>query len=575
MRDPESDKLRILMAAEIDRAGNRRRQLALAYSLVDDKGHLIDSQIDRQVKTPVDPETSLQRYTGFILSGASGTHTLKIAVVDDRGRRGSVEYSFKAALTPLGSVRATDILISDEKTGTGSAAPSVRGEVTSGVVTSYIELYSDESDLLKNTTVMFEVAQDDKARALDGAAGRVQPATADSPNRRALEGSIPVSVLPPGDYTVRAVITTDGQKVGQVTRPFRVGRTVAAATKSKGGITTRTTMTRATSVAVTVRTDRFDRASVLTPQVVSFFVERLDVGARGEPNPEPVLDHARAGRFDDAVKALSTGPSSMPAAFLTGLALYSKGELEPAAAKFRETLRLDSEFFPAAFYLGSCYASGGRDQEAVGAWQLALVTESEAPFIYTLLGDALLRLREVDNAMNILGQAATQWPDNEDVQVRIGAALAMAGKRADALSKFEPYLAGILMTWSATSRRCACSTRRAPTANRSSRRTRTKSSSAAGPQPIPPPKDRNWPWSSSGRRPLAGSVSGLQPPRAGTGLILQVASLLRKGRQLPEEDAHASSRAFHFRRRCRHLRRDRCRKFRIGEPESFCGTPEA
>ena len=132
----------------------------------------------------------------------------------------------------------------------------------------------------------------------------------------------------------------------------------------------------------------------------------------------------------------------MPAAFLGGLALYSKGELEPAAAKFRETLRLDSEFFPAAFYLGSCYASGGRDSEAVGAWQLALVTESEAPFIYTLLGDALLRLGEVDNAMNILSQAATQWPDNEDVQVRIGAALAMSGKRADALSKFEPYLAG-------------------------------------------------------------------------------------------------------------------------------------
>jgi len=441
LRDPDSDKLRILMAAEIDRAGNAEGSLALAYSLADDKGNLIDSQIDRQVKTPVDPETSLQRYTGFILSGASGTHTLKVAVVDDRARRGSVEYSFKAALTPLGSVRATDILISDEKTGTGSAAPSVRGEVTSGVVNSYIEVYSDEADLLKNTTVMFEVAVDDKARALDGAAGRVQPGTADSPNRRALEGSIPVSVLPPGDYTVRAVITTDGQKVGQVTRPVRVGRTVTAPAKSRGGITTRTTMTRATSVAVTARTDRFDRGSVLTPQVVGFFVERLDVGARGEPNPEPIVQHARAGRFDDAVKALSTGPSSMPGAFLTGLALYSKGELEPAAAKFRETLRLDSEFFPAAFYLGSCYASGGRDQEAVGAWQLALVTESEAPFIYTLLGDALLRLREVDNAMNILGQAATQWPDNEDVQVRIGAALAMAGKRGDALSKFEPYLA--------------------------------------------------------------------------------------------------------------------------------------
>ncbi len=64
----------------------------------------------------------------------------------------------------------------------------------------------------------------------------------------------------------------------------------------------------------------------------------------------------------------------------------------------------------------------------MGAWQLALVTESDAPFIFTLLGDALLRLREADHALEILNQAATEWPDNEEVQVRIGAALAMVRK---------------------------------------------------------------------------------------------------------------------------------------------------
>ena len=56
-----------------------------------------------QVKTPISPETAIQRYTGFILSDATGTHTLKIAVVDERGRRGSVEHSFRAALTPVGA----------------------------------------------------------------------------------------------------------------------------------------------------------------------------------------------------------------------------------------------------------------------------------------------------------------------------------------------------------------------------------------------------------------------------------------------------------------------------------------
>ncbi len=439
LRDPASDKLRILMAAEIDRSGSPDGTVALAYSLVDDKGRLIESQIDRGVKTPVSPETSIQKYSGFILSDASGTHTLKIAVVDERGRRGSVEHSFRAALTTVGQLRTTDLLIADDRTTSGSAAPVVGGEFTSGMVNGYIELYADAADVLKNSTVMFEVALDAQARALDGAAGRVQPATAEAPNRRALEGSIPLALLPPGDYVVRAVVSTDGRKVGQVTRPFRVGRTVTAS-KAKPAAGSRLAAGRPAPITLTSRVERFDRASVLTPQVVGFFMEKLNVGARGESNPEPIVEYARTGRFDEAVKALSNGAPSLPASFLSGLALYSKGELEPAAARFRESLRLDSEFFPAAFYLGSCYAAGGRDQEAVGAWKLSLITESEAPFIFTLLGDALLRLREIDQALEILNEAASEWPDNEEVQVRIGTAFAMAGKRADALLKLEPYL---------------------------------------------------------------------------------------------------------------------------------------
>jgi VWFA-related protein len=438
LREPEGDKLRILMAAEIDRSGNTDGRLALAYSLVDDKGKLIDSQIDRAVKTPVSPETSIQKYTGFIVSNSTGAHTLKVAVVDERGRRGSVEHSFRATLTNVGEIRATDLLVADDRTASGSAAPIVGGELTSGMVNGYIEIYSDVADVLKNTTVMFEIAQDAQARALDGAAGRVQPATAEAPNRRALEGSIPLALLPPGDYVVRAVVSTDGRKIGQVTRPIRVGRTLAAG-KAKPAARV-TTGGRPGTIPVASRIERFERASVLTPQVVGFFVDKLNVASRGESNPEPVVEHARAGRFDDAVKALSTGAASVPVSFLSGLSFYAKGELEPAAAKFRETLRLDSEFFPAAFYLGSCYAAGGRDQEAIGAWKLSLITESEAPFIFTLLGDALIRLRDMDQALEILNQAASEWPDNEDVQVRIGTALAMSGKRAEAIVKLEPYL---------------------------------------------------------------------------------------------------------------------------------------
>ena len=374
LRDPASDKLRILMAAEIERSGSPDGRLALAYSLVDEKGRLIHSEIDHEVKTPVSAD-AMQRYSGFILSDATGTHTLKIAVVDERGRRGSVAHAFRAGLTEVGEVRATDLLLADNKTGSGSADPAVGREFTSGTVNNYIELYAEAPEVLKNTTVMFEVAKDAQARALDGAAGRVQPASADSPNRRTLEGSIPLALLPPGDYVARAVVTTDGRKVGQVTRPFRVGRT-ATVVKPKPGPGPRTLSNRSTDIHLASRTERFERASVLTPEVISFFVERLNIGGRGEPHPEPVIEHARAGRFDDAVQALSTPGTSVPAAFLSGLALYSKGELEPAAARFREALRLDSEFFAGCLLprhvlrrrrprSGSCrrVATGARDGE--------------------------------------------------------------------------------------------------------------------------------------------------------------------------------------------------------------------
>ena len=68
------------------------------------------------------------------------------------------------------------------------------------------------------------------------------------------------------------------------------------------------------------------------------------------------------------------------------------------------------------------------------------MTESDAPFIYTLLGDALLRLRDSEQAVDILEEASTLWPDNEQVQLRLGTALAMAGSGAEAMKVLQPYL---------------------------------------------------------------------------------------------------------------------------------------
>jgi len=168
----------------------------------------------------------------------------------------------------------------------------------------------------------------------------------------------------------------------------------------------------------------------------------MNVGKNGPAAPSVARDLARAGKFDEAIAAVKTaGNNQLVPVFLDGLARYAKGDLEGAAARFRESLRIESDFFPAAFYLGACYAAGGKDRDAAGAWQTSLITEGEAPFIYTLLGDAFLRLREVDAALDILKEASSLWPGNEQVQLRLGTAYAQAQKPVDAVRALDQYLA--------------------------------------------------------------------------------------------------------------------------------------
>ena len=151
----------------------------------------------------------------------------------------------------------------------------------------------------------------------------------------------------------------------------------------------------------------------------------------------------RGGQFDTALSALrDAAPDRLSVVFLAGLALLGRGELEPAAQQFREALRIADDFLPAAFYLGTCYAAGGRDAEAVGAWQTALITEGDARIIYDVLTDALLRLGNAEQAIAIMAEVRGRWPDDDGFLPRLAVAQAMLERRGEALSTLEAYLTG-------------------------------------------------------------------------------------------------------------------------------------
>jgi VWFA-related protein len=431
MRDRVSQKLRVLIGAEVERARDTAGRLALAFGLFDSQGRLVASHAEPDVSTRINPRTGAHQYFNSATVDAAGVYMLKVAAVDDLRRRGSVEHTFRAELSAFGPVRAGELILAETGADTsGVADPVISSDYTSPVLHTAVELYADSVEVLKGATVTFEIADTGSSGAINSAAGTPPRNVEATDNARTLQAAIAISLLPPGEYVARAIIKTGGRTVGQVLRPFRVARAVVDVSRLGAG---------RTPAVLPSRLDAFDRRAVLSSDVVGFFLDRMS--AKSAAASPDAMTHARDGRFDALLAEMkNAGNDPLSAAFLSGLALYARGELNAAAERFRHALKVDSEFFPAAFYLGACYAAGGRDREAANAWQTSLVTESDAPFIYPLIADALLRARDTAGAADILKEAADRWPENEQLQVRLAVAYVMAGRGADAVKTLDPYL---------------------------------------------------------------------------------------------------------------------------------------
>jgi hypothetical protein len=420
-QDPESQKVKVILSADLDRSVDAGQRVSLGYVLVDDKGKVTASQLEKAMTTPVHPDTRRQTYVGAALT-MPGVYTLKLAAVDEDGRRGSVERTFTAQLNAFGGLHVTDLLIADDsKTMPGSAGliPSVDAKFTGDEVHGYVELFSDSAATLRDATVTIEVAESAASKALAGVTAQFQGVEGGD-RRRVAEAAVPIGQLGAGHYVLRAAVAVNGEKVGQVLRPFEITRPA----KTAAAAPPRNAPKPASPGTIPApKPDAFDRSSVLTPQVVGFFLDRLNDAPAGNTGElRPAIDNVKAGRFTEAMDALAgAGDDQLATVFLKGLVLFSRGELNPAANKFREALKIDSAFSPATFYLGACYAAGGRDREAAGALQMSLIAESSAPIVYMTLADTFMRLRDYDQAIQTLQEGRRLWPSDEQLAARLAA----------------------------------------------------------------------------------------------------------------------------------------------------------
>jgi VWFA-related protein len=424
-RLPGDTRVRLVISTEVGHDAIAPDAIAIGFIVTDANGKVIRNGFRQATMTPIRRGEPGPLETTSVTEIEPGSYTLKLAVVDSRGRRGSVEHPFTAGLTRLGSIDLADFLLAPAKTREPAAArivadPTIDGEPFDG----YLELYGS-IDADHPPTVAIEVADSDAGPALDVQLARITPAKDNA--RFVATAPLPLGLLPPGDYVARATVTLDGV-TSQLLRPFTLAKTVPAGDVFKAELAK--------------QVGAFRAAQIMTVPLLSRALQSASESSDGASSDAAAAASAVASGKLAALDNLSlpADDHSLLASFLRGLGLYRKGSIEEAAKEFRLSVRASPDFLAGILYLGACYASGGRTKEAIGAWQTSLIGDDASPEIFALVADGYLRLGDAEAAADILIEASMKWPEDERFIVRSALARAGAGHPDEALTALMPAL---------------------------------------------------------------------------------------------------------------------------------------
>ena len=426
-QDSNSSKVRLVVATEIERSSDISPDMGVGIVLIDGDGKTVASSLQQATLASGDGARGPVLEHLAAMTVDPGTYTLKLAAIDGRGRRGSIEHPVNAWQMSGVPFAVSDLVVADmpPKAADG-LRPTVEARLITGQLAAYMELYSNQPNYFGTVQARVEVAKDSSGPVLASAIGQLEPGK-DARNS-SVSALVPLGALPPGEYVAHAIIRRGDQKIGELTRPFQIAASAAAAVIA----------TPAALSSMLTAPAAFRRDAVLKPEVVASFMDALD---KGRPALKATTTQVRSGRFDGAARQAFDAGDQLAAAFLRGLELFAKGDINPAATQFTAALRIEPQFAPASFYLGACYAVGGHDREAMTAWRTALLAADKTPVEYASLADAVFRLGDEQLAIAPLRDAVSAWPGDDELRRRLAMAYALTLQHKDALATVEPYIA--------------------------------------------------------------------------------------------------------------------------------------
>jgi VWFA-related protein len=438
-RDGATAKVKLVMAAEIDPVpGDGALDIALGFALYNDSGRLVASGQERKVYSP---NTELPIVYDLTMAVDPGSYRMRLAAIDLAGNSGSVERDVQAWKMSDQEIAVGDLILSGARgIKTGDIRPPVTLKVKDGQLAIYTELYTNKPGALKDTKVVFEVADNAEAPTLRSDVAEIRE-LADGSYRQAM-ALMPVSALPPGAYVARAIVSAGEKTVGKLARPFVIvpGNPAAKVSSSAAPEVSATGSAASqlpSGILIAARPAAFNRADVLKPDMLKSVFDAME---KAHPTAKSAFAKARNGQFEGtALMALDAGDQAA-GSVLRGLEFFSKGQLDPAATQFGVALRTPADSAIASFYLGACFAAAGRDKDAVAAWERVRTAKFALPNLHTVLADGWLRMGQPAQALDPLKEALDKQPQNDAVRKNLAIAQSQMGLHEQAYATVQPYL---------------------------------------------------------------------------------------------------------------------------------------
>jgi len=437
----DAGEVRVLLTARVGRGVTAPLETHIAYLLSEPSGRAIGTATEsRRLPVARDATGGAASYLTAI-GVRPGDYLLRFAVVDASGRLGSVEHWFSASLAEGDGIRMSDLLLLDPRASAEEdLAPIADGRMIARVIDGYLEIYPKRAGQ-PTPTVTFSLAERPDGPPLVQATAHVT--RAQEGGNLIAEALLDTESLPTGNYVAVMRVTVQDRQIGKRIRPLRIEHGIAASAVAPLAPVASPPRVAYASAPGSSVPRAFSVGDALNAGAVRYSLGRL-AQAQGAALADRAAVSASAlerGEYDAALGALKELASDrLSVAFIRGVALLGQGQFDPAASEFRDAVRLDADFLPAAFYLGACYAAAGRDRDAISAWTTARATGADARVVYDVLADALLRVNEPARAMQTLAEARERWPDDASFVLRFAAAQGLHHYDVEAFDTLAGYL---------------------------------------------------------------------------------------------------------------------------------------